>query len=309
VDLLPKDFIKRLLVLAEDDRLTASEALAHAWFSNDYYTEDLQDLYTRSVQDWRPRPKDSQLVERISRSLPDLSVIGLRGHAMNQDTVSRFFHPSEQVITQSIMQTLSASQHRREGTPLPSISYDYANDEFLFASQAAPFSYETNNSDLARHYDDAGADEEQQPRIYDEYGTAQFDDSHQNSYIYADEVTSRASTEAGQTHHPAAATGMYSATDEVAPPASYASTESLNNANAVAYSQGLHAYLVRPPQVTEQYEVVLVHGTPASQSNAHTESTQEGSYQQILYPEEHLYPHDLPEQEASILVYETPPTR
>lgn len=308
VDPLPKDFIKRLLVLEEDDRMTASEALAHVWFSNDSYAEDLQDLYSRSIKDWRPRPTDSQLVERISRSLPDLSVIELPGHAMNQDTVSRFFHPSEQHITQNIMQTLSASQHRRTDTPLPSIRDDYANDEFLFASQAAPFSYETNNGESAYHYDNAGADREQQQSFYDKYGTVLFDESHSNCYVYADEVTSRASTKAEQRPFRAAATGMYPAVHKAESQASSESTESLNTVNTVAYSQGLRPVRVQQPQIAEISEVILVQATPVTQSNMNAESIPEDNREQTQYPEEHLNGSTLHEQEASILVYETPPT-
>ncbi|KAF2024920.1 kinase-like protein, partial [Setomelanomma holmii] len=127
VEAAAKDLIKSLLVLDEDERLTVTQALAHSWFSNETYAEDLEDVYDRSIADWQPRQMSSQLVERISKSLPDLTAVGLPGQAITQATVSRFFHPSEHKLTQNILQTLSASQHWRASTPLPSITEDYDN--------------------------------------------------------------------------------------------------------------------------------------------------------------------------------------
>lgn len=51
----PKDFVERLLVLVEDQRMTAPEALKHGWFSNDHHKTNFEDLYQRSIKYWRPR--------------------------------------------------------------------------------------------------------------------------------------------------------------------------------------------------------------------------------------------------------------
>lgn len=66
----PKDFIKRLLVLDEEDRMSAAEALNHLWFTHPMMAADFEAQYKRSVKDWRPRQKAEQLVEQISRSAP-----------------------------------------------------------------------------------------------------------------------------------------------------------------------------------------------------------------------------------------------
>ncbi|PVI07561.1 kinase-like protein [Periconia macrospinosa] len=61
----PKDFIKKLLMLREEDRLTASEALAHEWFSNAGHAPEFEALYERSIKDWKPRRETHQLVEEL----------------------------------------------------------------------------------------------------------------------------------------------------------------------------------------------------------------------------------------------------
>lgn len=64
----PKDFIRRLLVLQESDRMTAKEALAHEWFANEYHAAEFENLYKRAVKDWQPRPKANKLVEPLYNS-------------------------------------------------------------------------------------------------------------------------------------------------------------------------------------------------------------------------------------------------
>ncbi|RMZ69731.1 camk kinase [Pyrenophora seminiperda CCB06] len=63
---IPKHFIKNLLVLKEEDRMTASMALAHLWFSS--YPEDTIKVYARTIAGWKPRKIHTQLVERITTS-------------------------------------------------------------------------------------------------------------------------------------------------------------------------------------------------------------------------------------------------
>lgn len=62
----PKDFVKRLLVLNENDRMSATEALGHIWFTHPMMAREYEAQYERSVRDWHPRCKDNQLVEHIS---------------------------------------------------------------------------------------------------------------------------------------------------------------------------------------------------------------------------------------------------
>ena len=133
----PKHFIKRLLVLEEEGRMTASEALAHPWFTNESHAHDYGDLYKRSIQAWEPRPKSVDLVERIPKVQ-----MNFFSHALNQDSVSTFFPPSLPNPTHNMLQRLTASQHWRANTPLPSIMEDYEQD--LLASQVRASLFEIN---------------------------------------------------------------------------------------------------------------------------------------------------------------------
>lgn len=53
----PKDFIRRLLVLDESQRMTAPQALEHKWFTNKHYKAEYENLYERVVESWKPREK------------------------------------------------------------------------------------------------------------------------------------------------------------------------------------------------------------------------------------------------------------
>ncbi|MCJ1283026.1 Meiosis-specific serine/threonine-protein kinase mek1 [Xylographa opegraphella] len=59
-----QDFIEKLLVLKEADRMTAQEALQHIWF-NDIYKEDWDLIYRLSIKDWKARTTKSDIVEII----------------------------------------------------------------------------------------------------------------------------------------------------------------------------------------------------------------------------------------------------
>jgi len=61
----PKNFIRRLLMLEEDERMTARHALAHPWFSNQLHKTDFEELYQRATKYWRPRVANIPLVEFI----------------------------------------------------------------------------------------------------------------------------------------------------------------------------------------------------------------------------------------------------
>jgi serine/threonine protein kinase len=302
---LPKDFIKRLLVLEEDGRMTATEALAHNWFANECYAAELEDLYLRSIQDWRPRPAGSQLVKRISRSLPDLSIVGLPGQLISQDTVSYHSYPGEQQMTQNIMQTLSVSQHWRAGTPLPSIRDDYANENFQFASQPTPFFYETNSDELVHQYGDVEVDEQEQHRFYDEHGDTQHEGSDQNNYTFAN--NEHVNTSQRQATFVAAWTDECVAHHVAAVEESCGSTKSLNNVNTVAYSQRPYGTYIQQSQQQSHSEAVLVHGTPITQDECDTGLTPEEKYKQTQCPENNMEDVASGIKHASVVVYETPP--
>ena len=59
----PKDFVKRLLVLDEEQRLTASDAKKHRWFSNDFHRVDFEELYYRATKHWKPRTLRTLVIE------------------------------------------------------------------------------------------------------------------------------------------------------------------------------------------------------------------------------------------------------
>jgi serine/threonine protein kinase len=304
VDPPAKDFIKRLLVLDENARMTATQALAHSWFANDCYGDDLEDLYARSVRDWHPRPADSQLVARISKGLPDLSAVGLPGHVMSEDSVSRFFHSEEQRMTQNIMQTFSASQHWRADTPLPSIADDYANEDYAhgFASQVEPPpSYETgiserqyNDDNNTQHFDTHYTDHEPSDhyathkaalnKYSPEYSDSEHDDAMQDKYKHLPSPSHRSNSD-----------------------------QSLNNVSCVAYSQYPHQYpypYTSDAQPRSQ-DVILVHETPLYDDDRDAEVDHRGG--QTQFPEEFYQRNDVnvadDGDEEEVLVYETPPAQ
>jgi serine/threonine protein kinase len=62
----PKDFLKKILVLDETQRMSAEAALLHPWFSNDSYKEELDAVYSHAIQSWVPSRRTYKLVEQIS---------------------------------------------------------------------------------------------------------------------------------------------------------------------------------------------------------------------------------------------------
>jgi serine/threonine protein kinase len=133
----PKDFVKSLLILKEEDRMTASEALVHGWFSS--YAEDFGDLYADSIADWEPREKNFNLVDMIPKSIPNRAAEDMIGSIQRIGSASRHFALRHQRDTAD---QPSASQRRRANTPLPSIMQDY--EEAQSVSQPEAPSYDND---------------------------------------------------------------------------------------------------------------------------------------------------------------------
>ncbi|OJD09948.1 CAMK protein kinase [Emergomyces pasteurianus Ep9510] len=54
VGLSAKDFVRKLLILDEDARMTARQAIAHKWFTNPAYQMEIDELYKRAAKQWKP---------------------------------------------------------------------------------------------------------------------------------------------------------------------------------------------------------------------------------------------------------------
>jgi serine/threonine protein kinase len=59
----PKDFVRRLMVLDENERMTAKQALQHHWFTNDVNRKDFEDVYERGIKNWKSRMTIGPVVE------------------------------------------------------------------------------------------------------------------------------------------------------------------------------------------------------------------------------------------------------
>lgn len=139
---IPKDFIKQLLVLDECERMTATEALAHEWFANDSYVEDLEDVYAQSIAKWQPRQARSQLVEGIYRKPPNLDAAALREPSTDSKHNIQFAKSVGATVPRT-PHAASTSQYWRANSPLPSID-EWDQDQF--ESQVQPSSISENAS-------------------------------------------------------------------------------------------------------------------------------------------------------------------
>lgn len=67
-----KDFVMKLLVVNEDQRLTATEALKHSWFANRHHCREFADLYRRATASWTPRSEGKRLIVDLDAKTRDL---------------------------------------------------------------------------------------------------------------------------------------------------------------------------------------------------------------------------------------------
>lgn len=62
VGLRAKGFVRKLLVLDENVRMTADQAVSHKWFTNPAYKREFEDLSRRAAMQWRP--KERQVISK-----------------------------------------------------------------------------------------------------------------------------------------------------------------------------------------------------------------------------------------------------
>ncbi|EDN06379.1 predicted protein [Histoplasma mississippiense (nom. inval.)] len=62
VGLRAKSFVRKLLVLDENVRMTADQAVSHKWFTNPAYKREFEDLSRRAAMQWRP--KERQVISK-----------------------------------------------------------------------------------------------------------------------------------------------------------------------------------------------------------------------------------------------------
>lgn len=65
VSRMAKSFIRQCVSLRESKRLTAGAALSHAWFTNQAYAAELDQVYERAVHEWRQIDHHECVVEYI----------------------------------------------------------------------------------------------------------------------------------------------------------------------------------------------------------------------------------------------------
>jgi serine/threonine protein kinase len=296
----PKEFIRNLLVLEEEKRLTASEALVHPWFSS--FAEDFEDLYERSIADWEPRKKNLQLVEAIAKPRPKYAAVSLSENVSSGATVSRHFHASSSGSTYSRMQKKSASQRWRANTPLPSIMDDH--DAAQFASQAQPLSY------------DANGPENETQHGYSQYDQKSYEAGMQgNAQLRMKREKSIGTPPSQLSLTNAAGSGKYDKdADE-----DEQSDESEASLNRVAndYSQRYVVRLPPPPRSQNVQESVQVTETPLEEQAGDDEyaydeyseidEDPQESYYETQFPEECRQQQAVDDESESILVRETPP--
>ncbi|KAK5148873.1 hypothetical protein LTR04_000399 [Oleoguttula sp. CCFEE 6159] len=88
----PKNFIKKLLVLDETQRMTVQLALQHSWFTNKHHTAEFEAVYERAIKDWKPRRKVFNVIEFLGNSTLDLAdKLESLYNRISQDQGSKFF--------------------------------------------------------------------------------------------------------------------------------------------------------------------------------------------------------------------------
>lgn len=99
-----KDFVYRLLILDENERMDVKQALQHSWFTNPALKSEFDDVYRRAIKDWKPQ----------SFGEPGTIDLGLKRRRTNISTI-----PSPDSISSA---TSTRTTLRRAALPSPTLS-------------------------------------------------------------------------------------------------------------------------------------------------------------------------------------------
>jgi serine/threonine protein kinase len=112
----PKNFIKRLLVLNEEERMSATEALNHVWFSHPYMAAEFDAEYQRAIKDWHPRHNVNTLIEQIS--ICERDVVAPSGsNGIPQDEAASHFFASKHRSSQGFPSDKHQCDDRPQSLP------------------------------------------------------------------------------------------------------------------------------------------------------------------------------------------------
>lgn len=62
----PKDFVSKLLIKDDNQRMTADQALSHGWFTHNVYRNEFDELYKRTIRGWRPRVPKEPVIQELN---------------------------------------------------------------------------------------------------------------------------------------------------------------------------------------------------------------------------------------------------
>lgn len=274
----PKDFIRKLLVLEEDERMSATEAITHSWFRT--LLDDAEKLYNLSVQHWTPREEKVQLVERIG-AVPRSSHTCSNGRDADRGITSSYFHSSRPDHPDGMILNASSSQRWRANTPLPSIRDDLGQDLDQAQSPSSNIGYErlhAINTDNIRPGETAHA-----------HGTSIAPSRNQSSpnlFIPSDSPSSPSSPS----------------------PGSLESNESLNKTS----DEALQKRYGTGSQHARSDELVHVDETPMAEQYDHDRSQMVDyeiakKYERRDMSSKNQRQHALDETQDSLIIFETPP--
>lgn len=316
----PKDFIKRLLVLDENLRMTVSQALAHPWFSKEIYAADFENLYARCIKDWHPRTKDDRLVEAISSRLPSLACARISSRNLDQETTSRFFPQTEPNLKHDIRHSLSPSQYWRANTPLPSVRGEYEKTQF--ASQVVSPSHEASDDDTyeqSQQYQDSSGRVQCEQQTHDhffqdeqQYHNA-FTTDHQQFFDSCKRQNSVEDSISQLSFNITQVSGKCSFAQASEQDGSYGSGESLNSAMNQTFTQDDYYIHLSPPPASyvvkfpcPESKFPRVDGEEREEYCVHLDQLTDESYQQTQFAEEFQRAHTPVREQELVVVYETP---